>query len=401
MMRLSIIDRYVFRELAASFFFCLAIFLITGLIAGFLPLLQKGIEHGLTLTMILFQVLINALPSTLVSVLPLSITIGILLGLGRMSADNEIAALKSAGISVVRLLPPVMLLGFVGFALSLACTLVLIPAGISRGHELMREALTARPHAGIEERTFHDNFKDLILYVEKIEPGTGIMKNVFIQESSDPDDVKTILARQGKVAPDPQGKDLVLNLSDGAILREDRLGDSKPAIEFKNYVFRYPLPDTGLGATRKSLEENSVSEIVQRVRSARLKQQTTTGQERELYQREERLGRIFLTQRFTHPLACMALALMAFPLGTLGMGKSRLNNVALGLVAIFVYYALALATERLARSGLVQPEPILMAPPAIFVAAAAYFIRCVRLERVTTPLLFLGRGARFLRGAKF
>jgi len=42
-----------------------------------------------------------------------------------------------------------------------------------------------------------------------------------------------------------------------------------------------------------------------------------------------------------------------------------------------------------------------MAPPAIFVAAAAYFIRCVRLERVTTPLLFLGRGARFLRGAKF
>ncbi|MFZ5868434.1 MAG: LptF/LptG family permease [Thermodesulfobacteriota bacterium] len=400
-MGLSIIDRYVFRELVASFFFCLAIFLVTGLIAGFLPLLQKGIEHGLTLTMILFQVLINALPSTLVSVLPLSLTIGILLGLGRMTADNEIAALKSAGISVVRLLPPVMLLGCIGFALSLACTLVLIPAGISRGHELMREALTARPIAGIEERTFHDNFKDLILYVEKIEPGTEIMKNVFIRESSDPDDVKTILARQGKVAPDPQGKDLVLNLNDGVILREDRLGDSKPAIEFKNYVFRYSRPNPGPEVASKSLEENTVSEIVQRIRRARAKQKTTTGQEHELYQREERLGRIFLTQRFVHPLACMALALMAFPLGVLGMGKSRLNNVALGLGAIFVYYALALATERLARSGLAQPEPVLFLPPVLFVAAAAYFIHCVRLERVPGPLLFLRRGLRLLRGSKF
>jgi lipopolysaccharide export system permease protein len=318
-----------------------------------------------------------------------------------MTADNEIAALKSAGISVVRLLPPVMLLGCIGFVLSLACTLVLIPAGISRGHELMREAFTARPIAGIEERTFHDNFKDLIVYVEKIEPGTEIMKNVFIRESSDPDDVKTILARQGKVAPDPQGKDLVLNLSDGVILREDRLGDSKPAIEFKNYVFRYARSNPGPEVASKSLEENSVSEIVQRIRRARAKQKTTTGQEHELYQREERLGRIFLTQRIVHPLACMALALMAFPLGVLGMGKSRLNNVALGLGAIFVYYALALATERLARSGLAQPEPVLFLPPVLFVGAAAYFIHCVRLERVPGPLLFLKRGLRLLRGSKF
>ncbi len=105
MIRLRIIYHYVFREIVVSFVFAFAVLLVAGLIAGFLPLLQKGMESGLELTLILFQVLASALPGTLVTVLPLSMMIGILLGLGRMAADNEVAALKSAGISVLRLLP--------------------------------------------------------------------------------------------------------------------------------------------------------------------------------------------------------------------------------------------------------------------------------------------------------
>ena len=66
----------------------------------------------------------NALPGTLVTVAPLSISVGILLGLGRMASDNEIAAIKSSGVSIVRLLPPVLALGFLGFCLSMLCTLV-------------------------------------------------------------------------------------------------------------------------------------------------------------------------------------------------------------------------------------------------------------------------------------
>ncbi|MCX5871800.1 MAG: LptF/LptG family permease, partial [Deltaproteobacteria bacterium] len=136
---MKIIDRYVFLEVCVSFLFCFAIFLVTGMIAGFLPILQKGMESGLELTIILFQALVNALPGTLVTVAPLSISVGILLGLGRMASDNEVAAFKSSGVSIVRLLPPVMTLGVIGFALSLICTLVLIPKGISEGKRLMQE----------------------------------------------------------------------------------------------------------------------------------------------------------------------------------------------------------------------------------------------------------------------
>jgi lipopolysaccharide export system permease protein len=381
--RPAIIDRYVFREVVVSVLFCFAVFLITGLIAVFLPILQKIVEiGGFDLTLILFLVLISALPGTLVTVLPLSMMIGILLGLGRMAADNEVAAIKSAGISILRLFPPVMLLGLIGFGLSLACTLILIPRGISDGRRLMQEAATRRVDAGIEERTFFDALKDLILYVEKIDSATGVMTHVFIRQSSEPDEIVTILAEKGKVKPDPSGKAFILNLRNGTILKADKRGDYTGSVVFESYVFQYKLPKAGSENARKSFEEMSIAEIRNRVKAV-FAEEAAGGSDKKAYvRRVDNFARILITQRFTHPLACIALALTAFPLGLLNIGHSRLNNVSLGLVMIFIYYAFTLATERMARSGLAPPELALPLPPLVFMGAAAYFIRCVQLERV-------------------
>ncbi len=390
MFRPAIIDKYVFQEVIISVLFCFAVFLITGIIAGFLPLLQKIMEvGGLDLTLILFLILISALPGTLITVLPLSMMIGILLGLGRMAADNEVAAIKSAGISILRLFPPVLLVGMIGFTLSLACTLVLIPKGISDGRRLMREAATRRVDAGIEERTFFDSLKDLILYVEKIDSATGVMSHVFIRESSQPDEVTTILAQKGKVAPDPSGKAFILKLRNGTILKEDKRGDSTGSLAFESYVFRYTLARAGMENAEKPFEEMSIAGIRNRVRDVVMAKSADDPEKLAYQRRVVNFAHILITQRFIHPLACLALALTAFPLGLLNIGNSRLNNVSLGLVMIFFYYAFTLATERMARSGLAPPELALPLPPLVFMAAAAYFIRCVQMERIPWLIRFL------------
>jgi hypothetical protein len=56
---------------------------------------------------------------------------------------------------------------------------------------------------------------------------------------------------------------------------------------------------------------------------------------------------------------------------------------------IFVYYAFTLATERVARSGLAPPELALPLPPLVFMVLAAYFIRCVQMERIPWLIRFL------------
>ena len=395
-MRPAIINRYVFWEVSGSFIYCFGIFLLAGLIAGFLPLLQKGMEAGLGLTLILFQMLMNALPNTLVTVLPLSITIGILLGLGRMSVDNEIAAAKSAGIPVVRLLPPVLLLGMLGFLLSLACTLWLIPRGIGEGRRLLHQALTTRVDAGLDERTFFDTFKNLILYVEKIEPATGVITNLFIRESSQPDEVKTIMAKKGKVVPDPEGKALILHLRDGTIISEDRNGDSAGALVFESQIFRYPIHEAAMETSVERWEELSIGQIRRRIREAQEQEKVTTGFEKDFNARRVRHGRVLIAQRIAYPLACLALALTAFPLGVLSMGNSRLNNVAIGMVVIFAYYAVTLAADRVARSGLAPPEPSFCAPALLFFAVAAYLIHCVQMERTPVFVTWARKAIRAL-----
>lgn len=375
----TIIDRYVFREISVSFVFCFAVFLVTGLIAGFLPLIERSMQYGLDLTLILFQLLISTLPTTLVTVFPPSVMIGVLLGLGRMAADNEITAINSAGISIVRLFPPVFLLGMIGFGLSIFCTLYLIPRGTSEEKKLIQKALKTRPDAGIEERTFFDRFGDnLIVYVEKIDPETGIMSRVFIRESSDPDDVKTILAKKGKAFPDPEGKAFILHLRDGTILRANRSGDYTGSISFPTFVFRYPVARQH----HPSFEELSISEIRERVKTITEPKPDDTPEKLGYYGRVRQMASIIITQRFSHPLACLALAVMAFPLGVIRMGKSRLNNVTLGLFVIFAYYALTLATERVARSGLAPPEIVLPFPFVVFMVTAVYLTWCARMERL-------------------
>lgn len=378
----SIIARYIFREISAAFALCFAVFLFAGIVVGFLPLLQKFMDKGLKLTLVLFQVLVYALPGTLVTVLPLSLTIGILLGLGRMASDNEIAAIKSSGISVYRLLPPVLLLGLIASLLSLLSTLVLIPNGLAENRKLLHEAATKRADAGLEERTFFDSLQNLIVYVDRIDSATGLLSHVFIRESSDPNEIKTIVAQEGLVASDPEGKALVLNLRSGTIIRADRAGDAIGTLAFEKYVFRYPLDKAGLQAPTSSFEELSICEIRQRVAEV-------TGENKkdvpniEAYHKKVRLfAQILITQRFVYPLACLALALTAFPLGVLHLGKGRLNNVSIGLAAVFLYYAATLAAERLARSGLAAPELILPLPPLMFMALSAYFTRCVNMERL-------------------
>jgi lipopolysaccharide export system permease protein len=262
------------------------------------------------------------------------------------------------------------------------CTLLLIPKGISEGRRLTYEAVTSHVGATIEERTIFDKFEDIVIYVEEVDPAGGILKHVYIRDSSMPDKIRTIIAKRGQVAPDPRKEALVMDLKQGTILTSNSQGESIGNVAFESSQFRFPLPRPDESLTQKSLEETSLSGIMMRVSEARAKEAVCPPEHRDYYRRTQQLGLTLVTQRFTHPLACMALALLAFPLGVVGLGSSRLNNVSVGLVAIFLYYALILATERIARSGLAPPQFVLPTAPLVCAGVGMYLTHCVRMERM-------------------
>ena len=103
----SLLDRYVVRETLLPFF--LSLLLITFLLI-IPPLLQQGytlIAQGVGWSVVV-RVLVTLLPQALSISIPMAVLMGLLIAFGRLSADREFVAMQACGVSVYRLLRPVV-----------------------------------------------------------------------------------------------------------------------------------------------------------------------------------------------------------------------------------------------------------------------------------------------------
>src|SRR5712671_64181 len=99
---MRIFDRYVVREVALPFLFSLVLltFLLTiqPILRDAYPLIAKGLD-----VWVVAKVLIYLLPQALVLSIPMSVLLGLLIALGRLSADREFVAMQSCGVSIYQL----------------------------------------------------------------------------------------------------------------------------------------------------------------------------------------------------------------------------------------------------------------------------------------------------------
>ncbi|MEE9517309.1 MAG: LptF/LptG family permease, partial [Candidatus Adiutricales bacterium] len=103
-----IIPLYIIKEILPPFFVSLLVFNFIMILAKILELSELVIVKGVRLDTIL-RFLLYSLPFSLMVTIPLSTLLAVLLAFLRLTGDNEIAVIKSAGIGLYRLLPPVIL----------------------------------------------------------------------------------------------------------------------------------------------------------------------------------------------------------------------------------------------------------------------------------------------------
>ena len=121
MKRFNIINRYIFKELlspfAISLFFLTFVFLMTRIP----EITNMVVNYNADVSSIGLMV-VYTLPRFLEFTIPMSVMISILLTFMRMSQENEIVALKSVGVSLYKLLPPVLIFCFSGVLLTMWVT---------------------------------------------------------------------------------------------------------------------------------------------------------------------------------------------------------------------------------------------------------------------------------------
>ena len=354
-----LINRYVLREIA--FPFCMILFVLTFvlLMGKILQVMDLMINKGIGF-MDIARLMLYLLPSFLMFTIPISLLIAILIGLGRLSGDNEWTVLKMSGVSLYQLSYPVACAALVAFLMTLSTTIFLVPYGNLASKALLVDMARQKASIGIREKVFIDDFQGILLYAERIPAHGDFLEGVLISDSRISKEPSTIIARQAYLISNPDTMVITLRLEDGSTHTVDAGLKRYRKMDFRFYDVRLDLAST-LSTDKKSgvksSTEMSLSELTTTLGNRRLKKESL----RELA--------IELNKKLTVPLSCLVFTLIGIPLGIRAHRSVRARGFTLGLFLVLVYYLFRISGEALVETGKLSPILGTWAPNWIFAAA--------------------------------
>jgi lipopolysaccharide export system permease protein len=340
----SIINRYVLRELFTPFSLNLLFFTFVFLLAEILKTTNMIVNYRIGLLTVL-QMMAFTVPYFLVFVIPMSVMMAVLLTFLRMSGDNEIIALKAGGISVYQVLPAVLAFCLLGTLLTGVMIGYGMPLGRTAFRQLTMEVARSHIDLGLKERTFTDAFRGVMLYVNGIDPRKRELIDVFIRDERDPERAATIVAPRGRLFSDPENFRFQLRLFDGQINQVDMDEATVNNATFETYDIRLDLREAAaaVGGGPKHEKEMRLGELREFLDSAE--------------EKNERYFEVLVEfhRKFALPFACLALGLLAVPLGTQSRSAKTAFGLGLGLFLFLLYYLMLSAGLVFGEQGVYPP----------------------------------------------
>src|SRR5689334_7052900 len=214
---MRILDRYIFKEILFPFLIALVALTFVAFLAfsrelGWL--LELIIRQSATLKDV-WAITAAYVPNVLTFTIPMAVLVGILTGFGRMSSDSEAIAFRACGISMIRLLGPVLALGLCTFGANLATTVWIGPNAAAHLRDLKYEILAKQVSLEIKPRIFNESITNYVLYVQNVAPGGLNWQGILLADTRQPDKTQVTFARSGSLVKDEPNHAFVLTLSQG------------------------------------------------------------------------------------------------------------------------------------------------------------------------------------------
>jgi lipopolysaccharide export system permease protein len=369
----STLRRYFLREVAVPFLLGIGVFTFILLIARMLKLVELVVNRSVPIFEI-GKLFAYILPTFLEVTVPMALLLAVLLCFSRLSADSEIVALKTSGISLYQMIVPVGLFTLLVTALALLLSVYARPWGNSNLKASLYEIAKTRASAGLRERVFNDDFAGLVIYVEHIEPPGDRLEGILIADARDPNQRNTVLAKNGFLVGNEEAHSVTLRLLDGSIHTFLPGEKSYHKTDFTTY-------DVSLNLAV------ALAKFSQREKDA---QEMTLGELRQAIADRSAAGRsintelVELHRKFSLPFACLVFGLVGVPLGVQPVRAVRSRSFSVSLALIFVYYLLLTAGEAMAEKGRLPAIVALWIPNVVFASLGIALFMAVARERSLT-----------------
>jgi len=378
-------NRYIFREILSPTLLCLLIFTMVMILGRAFKLVELVINKGVALTDIL--VLLGTLLPTFFSItLPLAFLMGIMIGLGRMSADSETVAFKAAGIGLAQIAVPVFSLALIFVILTGITSIWVKPWGHrafeARSFEIIRKKATV----GFQPRIFMKQFNNLVLYANDIDNRTGQMQGLFIVEKK-PKSTALVFADSGRIIVNEENESLTIRLQDGVIHSQQTQSlDNYQLVHFRNYDIQ---PETSLTETKVKRRQLKPKEIATKKLIESIPNEEDPARQQEL--------RAELHLRLTSPFAPLLFVLFGLPFSIQAHRSGRSSGFVMGLIIFLAYYFLLSTAFTLTKDAATSPWLTFWILHLFLTASGIYFLRRACQERQPIVVHWLDQTLRVIQ----
>ncbi len=320
--------------------------------------------------------IVYTLPRFLEFTIPMSVMISILLTFMRMAQDNEIVALKGAGASLYKILPPVLVFCLAGVFLTMCITVFGVSWGKLSIKKKSVELARTSIDAALQARQFNSELEDVMIYIGHVDMKTKQLKHVFIEDRRAKGVVTISIAPKGKLIQRKDENIYTIRLYNGEINQVNMDDNSVSSLGFGDYDINIDLDrlSKATGKISKSLDEKSLVELIGFIKA---------GVKDKLVLSEALME---LHEKFSIPFACLSLGMLAFPLGIQSASFRKSSGFSLGISFFLLYYVLLAAGWSAGETGDYPPIIGMWLPNFIMGGVAIFFlIKNAKEEPVQLP----------------
>jgi LPS export ABC transporter permease LptF len=363
---MKLIDRFVSRELLVNVSFAIAVLSLVLVVGNiFRKLLPLLVNHDVPMEF-LITFIAYVLPFSLIFTIPWGLLTAVLLVFGRLSADNELTALRSNGVSIGRICVPLMGIAIICTIASFWLNVQVAPAAQEEMRATVFNLATRNPMALFGSDQVIDQFPGRKIYVGK---KTGNkLENILVFETNENSmPMKVTHAREGSLEADLRNHRILMHLYGARYAQRDEV-DPHDLIRMKDGISveegTLPISLEDLYEKEKRRASRSMLSLEQL-----LEQLKTDDPKARSSSRTE------LNKRFSFPVACLVFALVGVPLGITAHRRETSFGFAASLVIGVFYFLFIIIADTLRANAKLHPELLVWFPNVLFLGLGWWLFR--------------------------
>lgn len=352
LLSLSIMDRYLATELIPPFLFSFGIFASLVFTADSLyELLRKVVQAGLPLEIAL-KVFLLKLPRVIVYVFPMSTLLATLMTYSRLSAESELIALRSCGVSVYRMVLAAVVMSFLVAGITFVVSEQIAPAANYEASVTLDRALKPDKPTFKQENIFYPEYQNVkqpdgskeriltrLFYADKFDGKR--MKGLTLIDRSQEGLNQIVVAESGEW----NGSQSVWDFYNGTIYLVAPDRSYRNIARFKHQQLQLPRTPLDVANRSRDFEEMNIAQSLEQ-----LEIESISGNEQKVRQL-----RVRIQQKIAFPFACVVCGLVGATVGTIPQRTGRAASFGISLAVIFTYYTTLQVARTLGDTGFLSP----------------------------------------------